>query len=118
MRPGDWFTLAACAALVAALVPFALSRGPAEKALVKRDGTVIAELPLDAARRITVEGAIGPTVIETRPGSARVASDPGPRQYCVLQGWLRRAGAIAICAPSHISLQLAGRDSRVDSLAY
>lgn len=118
MRAGDWLTLAASVALVAALVPFALSRGPAEKALVKRDGTVLAELPLDAARTITVDGAIGPTVIETRPGAARVASDPGPRQYCVQQGWLARAGAVAICAPSHITLQLTGRDDRVDSLAY
>jgi hypothetical protein len=27
----------------------------------------------------------------------------------VQQGWLTRANAVAICAPNHVSLQLAGR---------
>ncbi|MFZ5504233.1 MAG: NusG domain II-containing protein, partial [Pseudomonadota bacterium] len=52
------------------------------------------------------------------PGRARVAADPGPRQYCVHQGWLTRAGAVAVCAPSHISLQLAGPDSAQDTVAF
>lgn len=122
MLPGDWFLLIAGALTVLTLVPLILMGGPAEKAVVKRDGVVLAELPLDAARQIRVEGALaneGATVIETRPGAARVASDPGPRQYCVQQGWLTRSGAIAICAPSHISLQLIGHgEAAVDTLAY
>jgi hypothetical protein len=48
-------------------------------------------------------------VIEVQPGRARVLSDPGPRQYCVQQGWLTRANAVAICAPNHVTLQLSGR---------
>ena len=63
-------------------------------------------------------GTMGTTVIEVQPGRARVASDPGPRQYCVRQGWLTQPNAIAICAPSHISLSIAGRASSHDSLAY
>jgi hypothetical protein len=88
---------------------------------VRRDGVVVAELPLTQARRIEVAGAMGTmgtTVIEVQPGRARVASDPGPRQYCVRQGWLSQPNAIAICAPSHISLSIAGRASSHDSLAY
>jgi hypothetical protein len=121
IKPGDWAVLLACAAGTAALAPIAFSGGAAEKAVVRRDGVVVAELPLTQARRIEVAGAMGTmgtTVIEVQPGRARVASDPGPRQYCVRQGWLSQPNAIAICAPSHISLSIAGRASSHDSLAY
>lgn len=121
IRPGDWAMLLLAAAGTAALAPIAFSGGAAEKAVVRRDGVIIAELPLTQARRIEVAGALGAmgnTVIEVQPGRARVAADPGPRQYCVRQGWLSKPNAIAICAPSHISLSIAGRASSHDSLAY
>ena len=121
MKPGDWAMLLLAAAGTAALAPIAFSGGAAEKAVVRRDGVVVAELPLTQARRIEVAGAMGAkgtTVIEVKPGRARVASDPGPRQYCVRQGWLTQPNAIAICAPSHISLSIAGRASSHDSLTY
>jgi len=118
MKPGDWAVLLACAAGTAALAPLVFSGGAAEKAVVRRDGVVVAELPLTQARRIEVAGALGTSVIEVQPGRARVAADPGPRQYCVRQGWLSQPNAIAICAPSHISLSIAGRASSHDSLSY
>lgn len=118
IRPGDWLVLAFAVSLVSALAPLALSRGAADKAVVKRDGIVVAELPLSAAKRIEVAGPLGITTIEVQPGRARVAADPGPRQYCVRQGWLTQANSIAICAPNHVSLALVGRASSHDSLAY
>jgi hypothetical protein len=39
----------------------------------------------------------------------------------VQQGWLTRANAVAICAPNHVTLQLAGRggsNSAYDTLNY
>ena len=57
-------------------------------------------------------------MIEIQPGRARVAADPGPRQYCVKQGWLTRTNAIAICAPNHVSLFLSGRQAGYDTLNY
>jgi hypothetical protein len=118
MRPGDFAVVLLSAVLVAASFPLLWQSGSSEKAVVRRDGVVLAELPLTAARTITVAGAIGPTVIEVQPGRARVLSDPGPRQYCVKQGWLTRPNAVAICAPSHITLTLAGRSASHDSLSY
>jgi len=118
MKAGDWAVLLGCAAATAALAPVAFKGGAAEKAVVRRDGVVVAELPLTQARRIEVPGALGTSVIEVQPGRARVAADPGPRQYCVRQGWLSQPNAIAICAPSHISLSIAGRASSHDSLSY
>ena len=69
-------------------------------------------------RIVEVPGPLGQTRIEIQPGRARVAADPGPRQYCVRQGWLASAGAVAICAPNQVSLALAGRNAHYDSLSY
>ncbi len=118
MKPGDWAALLVFAAATAALAPVAFTGGAAEKAVVRRDGIVVAELPLTQAQRIEVAGALGASVIEVQPGRARIAADPGPRQYCVRQGWLSQPNAIAICAPNHVSLSIAGRSAGHDSLAY
>ncbi len=118
IRPGDWAVLLVLATATALLVPLVFKGGAAEKAVVRRDGVIVAELPLTRPARIEIAGALGTSIIEVQPGRARVAADPGPRQYCVRQGWLSQANAIAICAPSHVSLAIAGRASSHDSLAY
>jgi len=118
LRPGDWLVLGLALAFCAAAFPLAWQGGPPERAVVRRDGALFAELPLTQARRLDVAGAIGTTVIEVQPGRARVLSDPGPRQYCVRQGWLTRPNAIAICAPNHVSLALTSKGAANDSLAY
>ena len=121
LKPGDWALLLAAATLVAASYPLLWRGGTADRAIVKRDGEVVTELALNAARKYAVTGAIGTTLIEVQPCRARVLSDPGPRQYCVQQGWLTRANAVAICAPNHVTLQLSGRGGRneaYDTLNY
>jgi hypothetical protein len=118
LRPGDWLVVLAGVATVAASVPLLWRSGTADLAVVKRDGAVVAELPMTQSRKLDVAGPLGTTVIEVQPGRARVAADPGPRQYCVLQGWLTRPNSIAICAPNHVSLQLVGREGGYDSLNY
>ena len=121
LKPGDWALLLAASVLVVASYPLLWSGGVADRAIVKRDGELVTELALNAPRRYAVTGAIGTTVIEVRPGRARVLSDPGPRQYCVQQGWLTRVNAVAICAPNHVTLQLAGRSGGTgahDTLNY
>jgi hypothetical protein len=118
LRPGDWITVLLGALIVAISFPLIWVDGKAERAVVRLDGKVLAEFPLTAPRRYAVAGPLGETLIEIAPGRARVLSDPGPRQYCVQQGWLTRPNAIAICAPNHVSLSLSGRDASHDSLNY
>lgn len=121
LKSGDWALLLLVVVLVAASYPMMWRGGVADRAIVKRDGQLVTELALNAARKYEVTGAIGTTVIEVQPGRARVLSDPGPRQYCVQQGWLTRANAVAICAPNHVTLQLSGRGGQngaYDSLNY
>lgn len=118
LRPGDWAIILICLAGVAVSFPLLWTGGTAERAVVRLDGRVMAEFPLTAPRRYSVAGPLGDTQIEIAPGRARVLSDPGPRQYCVQQGWLTRPNAIAICAPNHVSLSLSGRDPSHDSFSY
>ncbi len=118
LRPGDWLTILLGAALVGASIPVFWQGGMADRAIIRQEGAVFAEVDLRTRRRLEVSGPLGITVIDIEPGRARVASDPGPRQYCVRQGWLMRPGEIAICAPNRVSLQIAGRTKVYDSISY
>lgn len=118
LRPGDGLTLAAGILLVAGLAATALPGDVPRRAIVRAGGQVVAEVGLDTPRRILARGPLGVSVIEIEPGRARVAADPGPRQYCVKQGWLSRAGDAAFCLPNQVSVELAGATRRFDSLTY
>ena len=77
LRPGDWLMLLLAATLCAILLPYAWRGGVAEKAVIKRDGRIVAEIGLNGTRKFEVAGPLGITVIEVQPGRARVAADPG-----------------------------------------
>lgn len=118
LRPGDWLVAVCGATLCAVSFPLAWQGGYAEKAVVKRGGEIFAELDLSQKRHVEVPGPLGTTVIAVDQGRVRVVSDPGPHQYCVRQGWLERAGEIAICAPNQVSVQIVGGKEAYDSLSY
>jgi hypothetical protein len=118
LRPGDVVVLLAGIAGWLVLSVSLWQSGPANEAQIRRDGVLVAAYPLGDTRTVTVQGALGPTVIRIESGRARVVSDPGPRQYCVRQGWLSRPGEMALCAPNHISLSLTGGQPAYESMAY
>lgn len=118
LRPGDWLVAVLGATVCALSFPLAWQSGHAEKAIVRRNGEVFAELSLSRNARIDVPGPLGTTTIAVERQRVRVVSDPGPHQYCVRQGWLERAGEIAICAPNEVSVQIVGGKEDYDSLSY
>jgi hypothetical protein len=107
LRPGDWLVMALGAALVAASLPLLWQGGFAERAIVRQDGQVFAEVDLRNRRQLEVPGPLGTTLISIEPGRARVVAD-----------WLARPGEIAICAPNRVSVQITGRTRTYDSLSY
>ena len=117
-RPGDWLIVFLSLVFCVASFPLAWQAGKPEKALIKRGGDVFAELDLSRNRTIDVPGPLGTTHIVIDKRRVRVAADPGPRQYCVRQGWLARAGEIAICAPNQVSVQVIGGRQAYDSISY
>jgi len=118
LRPGDLLVLLVGVAGWLGLSMTLWQAGPAAEAQIRRDGLLVAAYPLNEARTVIVTGVLGQTVIRIESGRARVVSDPGPRQYCVNQGWLTRPGEMALCAPSHISLSLTGGKPTYESMAY
>ncbi|MBN8442046.1 MAG: NusG domain II-containing protein [Thauera sp.] len=118
LRPGDVAVVVAGLALCVYSAMTLWQGGTPDGAVVRAGGKVVAELDLTRAQVLDVPGPLGTTRVEVEPGRARIAADPGPRQYCVRQGWLSRAGAVAICAPNQVSLTLTGRGEDYDSLNY
>ncbi|MFZ9646056.1 MAG: NusG domain II-containing protein [Fluviibacter sp.] len=118
LKPGDALILLAGIAGWAVLTLSLWQSGPAAQAQVRRDGVLVAAYPLSEDRTVSVVGPLGTTMIRIESGRARVVSDPGPRQYCVRQGWLTRPGEMALCAPNHISLTLTGGQATYESMAY
>ncbi|MFZ2267713.1 MAG: NusG domain II-containing protein [Azonexus sp.] len=118
LRPGDWLVMLLGILAVAGSVPMFWQGGMAERAIIRQEGRIFAEVDLRNRKQFEVSGPLGTTLIAVEPGRARVVSDPGPRQYCVKQGWLMRPGEIAICAPNRVSVQIAGRTKVYDSISY
>jgi hypothetical protein len=118
LKPGDWITLGAGTGLVVWLFLAIWQGSGADKVIVRAGGKVFAEAPLARNQTLNIPGPLGTSVIEIRAGRARVARDPSPRQYCVIQGWLSRAGEAAICLPNQVSIELAGAKRPYDSLNY
>ena len=118
LRPGDWGMVVAGGALAVGLFLWLPQRGAPSHAVVRLSGEIVARLPLDRPTRYAVRGPLGVTEIEVAPGKARVVRDPSPRQLCVWQGWLTRAGSMAICAPNEVSLALEGGEPTFDSLTF
>lgn len=118
VRPGDWLVMGAGLALAAYAVLLLWRGGVPDGVEIRQAGAVFARLPLDRPQAVEVPGPLGTTRVEIQPGRARVAADPGLHQYCVRQGWLTRAGAVAICAPNQVTLALTGGRRDYDSLNY
>lgn len=118
IRPGDVVVLAAGIALVTGLVWHAVERPQGTLATVRAGGKVVLTTALTHPRVLRVAGPLGTTLIEFEPGRARVRADPSPRQLCVRQGWLSRAGDAALCLPNQVSLELQSDAVRVDTRAY
>jgi hypothetical protein len=118
IRPGDWLVLLLGALFTAYFALTFWHGGAADKAIIRSGGKIFSIAPLSRDQVIEVPGPLGISRIAIHDRQARVAADPGPRQYCVHQGWLKQAGEIAICLPNQVSLELGGGRKNYDSLNY
>ena len=114
LRPGNWLVLLLGLALLVVL--WARQAGSLEgRVVIRQDGKVFQEASLRLNRNIDVPGPLGTSRIEIRDGKVRVATDPGPRQLCVRQGWIPPGGAV-VCLPNRVSVENAA--AGYDTLNY
>ena len=118
IKLGDWLTLL-LGSIFVVLLAFKLWSGDlADKAIIRGGGKIFREVPLSRDQQIEVPGPLGISLVDIQNRKVRIASDPGPRQYCVRQGWLQQAGEIALCLPNQVSVELTGSRKKYDSLNY
>ena len=118
IRRGDWGVLL-CGILVVLALSVHFWMSPAgQRLIIKRGGVVFLNSSLAQTFNVDVPGPLGITRIEVLNHRARVRSDPGPRQLCVREGWISRAGEVAICLPNQVSMEIVGQVRQYDSLNY
>jgi hypothetical protein len=115
---GDWLVMAASLVAVVFMFQIFWSFASASQLKIRQGNTVLGTYDLNQTRELTISGPKGVSLISIYQGKVRFKQSPCPNQYCVHQGWLSRAGQVAICLPNQISLQLMGAKSSYDSLNY
>lgn len=118
LRLGDWLVILFSMLLVFYLFRTLWSSEEATKVQIRLGDKVYATYTINQQREIHVHGKLGDAVISIAHGKARFVKSPCRNQYCVHQGWLKRAGQAAICLPNQISLELLGDAKPYDSLNY
>ncbi len=79
------------------------------------------ELPpisLEQEQTLTIQGSIGPSILEIADHRIRFISSPCPGKQCVHSGWHGHAGEFAACLPNRVALQIVGREGRFDTFNY
>ncbi|MBZ0104557.1 MAG: NusG domain II-containing protein [Sulfuricella denitrificans] len=115
---GDWLTVLAGMILVIYLFTSLWGGSKGISLIIRSGGKIVTETDLTRNHDFEISGPLGTTLITVENRRVRVTRDPSPRQYCVKQGWLSRAGESALCLPNQVSVELIGADRAYDSLSY
>ena len=115
---GDWLVIIASVVAIIFMFLQFWSFEQASKLKIRQGNQIIGTYDLNQTRDLRIHGAVGDSLISISQGKVRFKQSPCNNQYCVHQGWLNRAGQVAICIPNQISLQLIDAKSSYDSLNY
>lgn len=115
---GDWLVIVTGTIAIVFMFLQFWSFEHASKLKIRQGNQIIGTYDLNQTRNLRIHGVLGDSLISIAQGKVRFIQSPCNNQYCVHQGWLSRAGQVAICIPNQISLQLIGAKSSYDSLNY
>lgn len=115
---GDWLIIITTVITIIFLFKILWKNTPASQLQIRQGEQVIGTYDLNQTRELHLHGLKGDSHISIAQGKVRFKQSPCNNQYCVHQGWLTRAGQVAICLPNQISLKLIGQTQPYDSLNY
>ena len=115
---GDWLVIFVSVLAIFMMFQQFWQFEKASKLKIRDGNQIYGTFDLNQSRELTIHGNLGDSLISIAQGKVRFKQSPCNNQYCVHQGWLSRAGQVAICIPNQISLQLMGAKSSYDSLNY
>jgi len=75
-------------------------------------------IPLHRSQRYPIDGPLGTSIIEVQNGRIRFIESPCRNKLCIHSGWLQRDAEFAACLPNLISITIAGRNPRFDSINF
>lgn len=115
---GDWLIITLSVIGIIFLFQTLWTNMPASQLQIRQGDAIIGTYDVNQDRELHLHGPIGDSLISIKQGKVRFKQAPCTNQYCVHQGWLSKAGQVAICLPNQISLQLIGKEKPYDSLNY
>lgn len=115
---GDWLIITLSVIGIIFLFQTLWTNMPASQLQIRQGDAIIGTYDVNQDRELHLHGPIGDSLISIKQGKVRFKQAPCTSQYCVHQGWLSKAGQVAICLPNQISLQLIGKEQPYDSLNY
>ena len=121
---GDWVVILLGIVLVIFLFATLWQSTPASQLQIRQGNQIVGTYTLNQNRTIHVHGPLGDSIIQIshaagkNDGQVRFIASPCSSQYCVHQGWLKRAGQVAVCLPNQVSIELLGEKKPYDSLSY
>lgn len=88
-----------------------------ETVVIKVDGTVRYELPLDKDTDLTVEGYQGGSnQIIIKDKSVRMSEADCPDKICVHTGKITKTGETIVCLPHRVVVEINGKQKHVDAV--
>jgi hypothetical protein len=103
-----------------AITSFFLFKGSTNKAstiTVECNGDVY-RYSLENDQIITLEGAIGPTILEIKDHSVAITESPCQNQTCVHTGWIKNPNSFIACVPGKILVTIDSNDDlEIDDVA-
>lgn len=73
------------------------------------EGTVVSRIDLrqpGVGPLIEVEGPLGTSTIEVKPGAIRMKYSPCPDRICMKTGWIEHPGQVIACVPNRIIITI------------
>ncbi|MBI3772239.1 MAG: NusG domain II-containing protein [Gammaproteobacteria bacterium] len=119
MKRGDYVILFLALALLPVLYfHFWNLGGHGDRVVIRSLNNKPQSYPLQQNRRIEIQGAKGPSIIEIHDGQVRFIESPCLNKQCIHSGWLRRSGEIAACLPNGVSVQVTGQNKPYDAINF
>lgn len=118
LRLGDWVIVIFSMVGIAWLFHTLWQNEPATKLRIRQGDTIYGTYSLNQTKTLHVHGKLGEAKITIHENKVRFQQSPCNNQYCVHQGWLNKAGQVAICLPNQLSIELLGAKKPFDTLNY
>lgn len=122
LRLGDYlvafvFVALALGSMLGERVLFHDSSATRARVLVRNE--TLAEIGLQHADTITVQGTLGAVTLVTSAGNIRVLASSCANKVCVRQGAIRRPHQMLVCAPNHLVVTLTGaKKNDLDAVTF